>query len=558
MAAMTIRTRLLGGFAVLLVVATASSAMVWWKTEAMADATHWAEHTNDVLDEADLMMAGMVDQETGLRGFLIAGKDSFLEPLRAGQELRREALARARRLTSDNPVQQRRLDDIDRAARGWADYAQKAIAETRNGPEGMARSRDMEAGGGGKSMMDAIRQQIQAVKAEEEALLVKRKADQEAAFSAIKLVLGVSMLLMLAASGAMAVLMQSMISAPMQRLADRMRRLAARDYAFDLQDRDRGDEVGQMAQAVEACRAGLQQADALAEGQARGEEQKARRARQLDGLMAGFEKTAGELVAVMSSAATELQATAQSMSGSASLTNRQADAVSEAARTASDNVQTVAAAAEQLTASIGEITRQVAQSAAVATRASADARRTDQTVRALAEGAQRIGEVVHMINHIASQTNLLALNATIEAARAGEAGKGFAVVASEVKTLASQTAKATEEISSQIGQIQAATQEAVSSIGGIALTIEEVNRIAAAIAASVEQQGTATQEIARNVQQAAGGTQAVTSNIGIVSQAAGETGQAAHDVLGAAGELSRQSERLGAEVRAFLSNVAAA
>jgi methyl-accepting chemotaxis protein len=348
------------------------------------------------------------------------------------------------------------------------------------------------------------------------------------------------------------------ITRPVTAMTLAMQRLAGGDAATPVPALERGDEVGGMARAVQVFKESMIRAEGLAEAQRAAQEAKAARAGRLDALTRDFESSVGQLAAMLSAASTELHSTAQSMTGSAGTATQQAEQVSSAAMAASANVQTVAAAAEQLSASIAEITRQVSQSATVASRASADARRTDQTVRALAEGASRIGEVVHMINDIASQTNLLALNATIEAARAGEAGKGFAVVASEVKTLASQTAKATEEIGSQIGQIQAATRDAVQAIESIAGTIDEVNQIAGAIAAAVEEQGAATEEIARNVQQAASGTDAVTRSIGTVSQAAGETGHAAGDVLQAAGELSRQSERLGAEVRAFLSGVKAA
>ena len=220
-------------------------------------------------------------------------------------------------------------------------------------------------------------------------------------------------------------------------------------------------------------------------------------------------------------------------------------------------MQTVAAAAEELTSSIYEITRQVAQSAAITQKAVGDTRRTDTLVRALAEGAQRIGQVVDMISNIAGQTNLLALNATIEAARAGEAGKGFAVVASEVKSLATQTARATDEIGAQIRQIQSATTEAVEAIKAISATIEEVSTIATTIASAVEEQGAATLEISRNIQQTAASTQAVANTIAGVSQAANDTGAAANQVLGAAGGLSQQAEQLNAEMSTFLAGVRA-
>ncbi len=271
-----------------------------------------------------------------------------------------------------------------------------------------------------------------------------------------------------------------------------------------------------------------------------------------------FEAKVGSLVSMLSSGATELQATAQSMSATATRTNQQATTVADAAEEASAGVQTVAAAAEELTTSIVEISRQVAQSAKITGKAVEDTRRTDTIVRALADGAQKIGDVVRLISGIAAQTNLLALNATIEAARAGDAGKGFAVVASEVKSLATQTAKATEEIGSQIRQIQDATGEAVQAIKDITATIEEVNLIASNIAAAVEEQGAATAEIARNVQLTAASTQEVTATIAGVSQAANDTGSAAGQVLNAASSLSHQADQLTNEVNDFVAGVRAA
>ncbi|MCI0755201.1 methyl-accepting chemotaxis protein [Teichococcus vastitatis] len=371
------------------------------------------------------------------------------------------------------------------------------------------------------------------------------------------LLLGAGSMVGLVAAGVVLTVRRSVLR-PLQQMTGGLTRMAAGDLAVAIPGGERADEVGRLARAGETLRLSLRQAEALEAEQAAQRVQQQQRSQRMEGLTQRFETSAGELVGLLSAAATELHATAQSMSGSAGLASRQSQTVANAAEAASGNVQTVAAAAEELSVSIAEISRQVAQSSQVASRAAVDARRTDQTVRALAAAAGRIGDVVQMISDIAGQTNLLALNATIEAARAGEAGKGFAVVASEVKALANQTARATEEIGSQIGQIQQVTREAVAAITSIAATIDEVNQIAGAIAAAVEEQGAATQEIARNVQQAAGGTQAVTRNIGAVSQAADDTGQAAGDVLQAAGELSRQSERLRGEVAGFLSEVKAA
>jgi len=282
------------------------------------------------------------------------------------------------------------------------------------------------------------------------------------------------------------------------------------------------------------------------------------RGSKVDALLRSFEASAGTLVGIIASAATELRATAQSLSSTTEQTTAQAAGVAAAVEQASVNVQTVASAAEELSSSITEISRQVAQSSMIASKAVEDARRTDAIVKTLAGGAQKIGDVVGLISSIAGQTNLLALNATIEAARAGDAGKGFAVVAAEVKNLANQTAKATGDISAQIAEIQTATSEAVQAIETIAKTIDELSRIAASIAASVEEQGTATQEIARNVHEAASGTQEVSTNIIGVSRGAQETGVAAAQMLDAAGDLSQQTERMSADVGQFIAAVKAA
>jgi methyl-accepting chemotaxis protein len=275
-------------------------------------------------------------------------------------------------------------------------------------------------------------------------------------------------------------------------------------------------------------------------------------------LAENFESQVMGVVNAVSSAATQMQNSAQSLSATSEQTSQQAQAVSAAAEEASSNVQTVSSASEELASSIQEISRQVSESSRISSEASQEAARTNQQVEGLKAAADKIGEVVQIISDIAEQTNLLALNATIEAARAGDAGKGFAVVANEVKSLANQTAKATDEIRAQVGQIQAETGAAVNAIQGISTTIERINEIAQSVASAVEEQGAATQEIARNVQEASQGTQEVTRNISGVSQAANETGAGSSEVLSAASELSTQSERLRGEVDGFLQEIRAA
>ncbi|HWX62283.1 methyl-accepting chemotaxis protein [Bradyrhizobium sp.] len=271
-----------------------------------------------------------------------------------------------------------------------------------------------------------------------------------------------------------------------------------------------------------------------------------------------FEQSVGGIVAAAASAAAEMQQSAQSLFAIAKETSRQSTTVAAAAQQTTGNVQTVAEAAEELSTSGQEISGHIARSGSIARSAVAQAGRTNTMVEGLLEATQKIGEVMGLIQNIAGQTNLLALNATIEAARAGEAGRGFAVVASEVKALSTQTAKATEGIADQIQAIRDATGGTAEAIREIGATIGEIDQIATAIAAAVEQQGASTQDIARNVQQAAQGTRGVMQNIADVTQASGQVGTAAELVLGSAGELAKQSERLKREVESFLGTVRAA
>ncbi len=352
--------------------------------------------------------------------------------------------------------------------------------------------------------------------------------------------------------------MGNVISKPVVAMTGAMKDLSAGNLDVEIPAQNRADEVGGMAEAMQTFKESAVEQKRLEEAEREAQERREKRAKYLVELTETFDTQASEIVNTVAGASAEMRSTAEAMSATADQTSSQTTAVAAASEQATANVQTVASASEEMSASINEINRQVAQSAEITAKANSEAERTNETVQSLADAAQKIGEVVGLISEIAEQTNLLALNATIEAARAGEAGKGFAVVASEVKNLATQTAKATEEISEQVGGMQSVTGDAVGAIKGIGDTIGEINAISETIASAVSEQGAATREIAENTQQAATGTQEVSSNIAGITQAASETGSAAQQVLESAGELSEQSDKLRGVVEKFISDVKAA
>jgi methyl-accepting chemotaxis protein len=384
------------------------------------------------------------------------------------------------------------------------------------------------------------------------AIRVQRDAEQALAITALAL-LGA---IVVTAAGMWLVRLR--VSKPVLTLSQAIGHLARRDYTVAVEKTGYQDEFGTMADTLEALRQGGLEAERLTAEQMRAKEADAQRASTMDAACREFDASIRAALGAMNQAGGQMRDTADGMTATAETTAKQTSTVAAASEQASSNVQTVAAAAEELAASVSEIGRQVSQAAKVAADAAARAASTNESVQSLAAAAQKIGDVVKLINDIAGQTNLLALNATIEAARAGEAGKGFAVVASEVKSLATQTAKATEDIAAQVAAIQSSTGTAVTAIREIGAVIGQVNEISTTIAAAVEEQGAATQEIARNAQEAAKGTTEVSSNISGVKSSADETGRAATEVLGAAKQMSAQCDDLRTQVDAFLQKIRAA
>ncbi|ABE38078.1 methyl-accepting chemotaxis sensory transducer [Rhodopseudomonas palustris BisB5] len=337
-----------------------------------------------------------------------------------------------------------------------------------------------------------------------------------------------------------------------------MQSLSAGNLDTEIDRGNRRDEIAVMAETLEVFRDSMIKARSLSEEQDKDRTAKAERTARIEGRIADFEAKVRAAMEKLQASTNSMQETAQSMAETAERSSSLVTAVASAAEETSVNVQTVASGTDQLASSINEISRQVTTSAEIANKAVQEAGTTDTTMQGLADNAERISAVIDLIQSIASQTNLLALNATIEAARAGDAGRGFAVVASEVKSLASQTAKATEEIRSQIVAMQGVTNSAVGAIRNISQTITSINEVTTAITAAVEEQGAATREIARNIQQAAGGTSEVSGNIVGVSAASTQAGSAASEVLAASGALRGEADLLRGEIDAFLVNIRAA
>ena len=437
-----------------------------------------------------------------------------------------------------------KLADYQRDFQAWMGQALKLAAELKSMSEAFAVVEPVIA---------AVSKSVTAIRAEaEQSDRSERENIQRLIGSAIA---GIAVLVM----GAGLFIGRS-VSKPLKAMTAAMIELAKGNFAVVLPGLGRRDEIGEIAQAVETFKVNAEQKardeaeERIRQDQILAQQRKA----DMIGMADAFERAVGEIIETVSSASTELEASADALTSTATRSQDLATMVAAASEEASTNVQSVASATEELSSSVNEISRQVQESARMANEAVDQARQTNDRVGELSQAAARIGDVVELISTIAGQTNLLALNATIEAARAGEAGRGFAVVASEVKALAEQTAKATGDIGRQIADIQSATEHSVNSIRAISGTIGKLSEISSTIAAAVEEQGAATQEISRNVQQAAMGTTEVSAHISDVKQGAVETGAASAEVLSAAQSLSGDSNRLKLEVGKFLNTVRAA
>ncbi len=547
-------------FGLIGITSAASFLYIYVQRGNVAQTAGWTTHTYQVLDALSGIGAAMTDEETGLRGYMITGNKGNLAPLTAGRAAYARDFEKIKSLTSDNPAQQQRLDSLDAAVKGWNEKIAEVGMQFMSTQETWEKARQLERDGAGKQFFDVIRAKVDEVGQGERSLLKVRADDMAAALSGIATAIVVGGGVVLALLLLFFIVLIGAVGRPLGSLVRSLTRMGQGDLEVEIVEIKRKDEIGDVGRAVEAIKLKVaekaqQEAMAKAEADARAAEQ---RKAEMHKLASMFESAVGGIVDAVSSASTELEASAGTMTKTADMTQQLATTVAAASEQATTNVQSVASATEEMSSSVNQISRQVQELARMASAAVDQARRTNDRVSELSKAAVHIGDVVELINTIAGQTNLLALNATIEAARAGEAGRGFAVVASEVKALAEQTARATGEISQQISGIQAATQELVNAIKEISGAIDKVSEISSTIASAVEEQSAATLEISRNVQQAAQGTQQVSSNITNVQRGASETGSASSQVLTAAQSLSSDSNRLRLEVGKFLNAVRAA
>lgn len=526
--------------------------------ETIRENEAWVSHTYRVIGEAKEILLAAVDMETGMRGYLLAGKEEFLEPLNGGRERFAALVTELSNTVSDNPAQVELLDEISATIREWNSLVVDPAIQLRREIGDAATMDDMADLIGearGKAYFDKFRALMKAFADEEEALMVERMAEKESTTSFTYIAIIASVIAGLIIGVVAAVFIGGQIGSPIVNMTRTMRELADGKAEAEIPGTDRKDEIGEMAGAVSVFKENMIKAREL---EAREKEQQAerdRRAKQVEEAVRSFQTTIGERLDSLSGVSSELGRSAEELARSAESAKQQSMIASSATDETSSNVQNVSAAAEEMDASFGEIVSQVTRASTSVRDTSAKAQETLTLMEDLQAQSEAIAQVIELINGISEQTNLLALNATIEAARAGDAGKGFAVVANEVKSLATQTGKATVEIGDKIRGVQEISGASMESVRTIAQSIRDIDEISAAISASVEEQKAATTEITRNMQQAGEGTSQLSENMAQLNQTADRTSAAVSGVTDAAGRTDDEAKEIREAVGEFIQKV---
>ncbi|WP_445682716.1 methyl-accepting chemotaxis protein [Radicibacter daui] len=554
---MPISRKILACFVLMMAVMATVGAVTMAQLRNM-DATAQSYERNATLNaQLDGITRDIGAARTSLMSFLITGELSDLENFQKVEGNIGDKLKSFGDAVSGTGFATQ-ASDLSAALSSWfTDAADPQVAAMQR-PETVNYARALEIAGPSKKMMVKVSQLSGALSTSfAEATAALRQQQNEASDVASQVIVG-GIVLLFALALLFFFVLSGAVAKPIRLMTAAMHKLADGDTEFTIPGADRGDEIGDMAGAVIVFRDNKLTADRLSAEAEASRQQREARARKVESLTQEFDGKVQSMLAEVNKAGGSLEGIADLLAHQATETNNQASQANRAAEQASANVQMVAAAARELTASIEEISRQVQAQSTVASTAVSEARQSEEQVHALVQSAQQIGEVIELITSIAEQTNLLALNATIEAARAGEAGKGFAVVAQEVKSLASQTGRATESIAAQVRSIQEKTQTTVGAITRIGQSIGQMNEIAGAVAAAVEEQSAATNEIGRNVEQAAVGTQGVSDNIAALSKVADVSRRSSDDVQHATADLSNEAASLGSLIKRFLEDMRAA
>ncbi len=575
--------KIVGAFALIVLTTVLVSGVIFTnKSFVQSTSDNVITDMSDAI-EMDALLQRAVAQQTAMRGLLITGDIAYIDTYRESAARFDEALAEMKTKFSDDSARGNALNEIETHMQEWRNnVAEKQINLVKH-PLTIDQARALEVTGYSAELFAKMFAVADAEKAQ---INSNVKAAQESLYNAntmMTVVILAGALISLGLAATFGLVLTRGIATPINDMTVAMNRLAGGDKECEIPARDRGDEVGEMAEALQTFKNAMDEAERLAaeqaelerkaaEEQAKAAEEReaqarkdaeaqaaeAERAERLRALTEAFEREIGTVLQTVSAAAEQLEGTAGEMSSTAEQSSSQSRVVASASEEASGNVATVAAAAEELSTSIEEIGKSVSASTAAVAQVNEKSEAAEQKVQSLTEFSARIGDIIEVIDGIAEKTNLLSLNATIEAQRAGDAGKGFAVVANEVKQLAMRTTQATEEVSQQIGDIQTATKETATALQGIRDSVNSLTEISTAIAAAIEEQSAATQEIARNVEQAASGTRNVAENIVSVEKAANDTGASAGQVLSASKDLNLQSVKIRDFVNDFLSNVKAA